>query len=324
MIVKNEQQDILNCLNSIKDYVDQIIIADTGSTDRTVELIYNFFERYQGLKKIFSSNVGMENDKIVSFADARNNLLQYVDPQIDYLFSLDADDTVINPEQLQQALINNPDAVSVVMYGQDKLHRFNICRIWKNNLGIKWSGAVHEYLVLPDNCSQVQSTLEVSHRYGDAPLQENGTERNLRIMKKEIEEGRAGSRTYFYYANQLRESGKYLEAIEYYDKYLTISFYNDEKALAYLYRARSYRLLKEYTTAVKACFEGLAFDTRWCEIWMELAFNYYELKQWKKCIAICDIACTVPVPNTNLFVEVDKYTTQPHITRKFAQDHLDK
>lgn len=38
MIVKNEEQSIENCLNSIYDVVDEIIIVDTGSTDHTKEL----------------------------------------------------------------------------------------------------------------------------------------------------------------------------------------------------------------------------------------------------------------------------------------------
>ena len=37
MIVKNEENNIENCLNSVKNLFDEIIIVDTGSTDRTKE-----------------------------------------------------------------------------------------------------------------------------------------------------------------------------------------------------------------------------------------------------------------------------------------------
>lgn len=320
LICKNEQLDIANCLNSIKDYVDEIIIADTGSTDNTLNVIGDCLKDFKGNAKVISSDVGMENGKIVSFADARNNVVDLVSSDVDYIISLDADDVFVNPEKLRENLV--ADVVWSKMFGHDRLHQFNTLRIWKNGLGIKWFGNVHEYLVVPPNTKAHYSNLEIMHRYGDAPGQEGGTERNLRIMKKEIDEGKAGSRTYFYYANQLRESGKLLEAIEYYNKYFPISYYHDEVCLAYLYRARCFRLLMDYRTAAKACFEGLAFDTKFAELWMELAFNYYELKDYKKCIAICDIAMTIPVPSTNLFVEVDKYTTQPHITKKFALEKL--
>ncbi len=38
MIVKNEEDNIGRCLESIKSIVDEIIVVDTGSTDRTIEI----------------------------------------------------------------------------------------------------------------------------------------------------------------------------------------------------------------------------------------------------------------------------------------------
>ena len=42
MIVKDEAAWIEQCLSSVKDLVDEIIIVDTGCTDNTVELAKNF------------------------------------------------------------------------------------------------------------------------------------------------------------------------------------------------------------------------------------------------------------------------------------------
>ena len=42
MIVKNEEIFLAQCLKSIKDAVDEIIIVDTGSTDSTVEIAQSF------------------------------------------------------------------------------------------------------------------------------------------------------------------------------------------------------------------------------------------------------------------------------------------
>lgn len=38
MIVKNEEHYILDCLQSIKDVADEIVVVDTGSSDRTIEI----------------------------------------------------------------------------------------------------------------------------------------------------------------------------------------------------------------------------------------------------------------------------------------------
>ncbi|MGE5402545.1 MAG: glycosyltransferase, partial [Ignavibacteriales bacterium] len=49
MIVKNEERYLQECLDSVKAIADEIIIVDTGSTDRTVQIaeqagakVYNF------------------------------------------------------------------------------------------------------------------------------------------------------------------------------------------------------------------------------------------------------------------------------------------
>ena len=42
MIVKNEERHIARCLDSIAELVDEIIIVDTGSVDRTLEIVSNY------------------------------------------------------------------------------------------------------------------------------------------------------------------------------------------------------------------------------------------------------------------------------------------
>ncbi|MFG0216248.1 glycosyltransferase family 2 protein, partial [Brevibacillus porteri] len=42
MIVKNEEECLHKCLDSVKDLVDEMIIVDTGSTDKTVEIGKSF------------------------------------------------------------------------------------------------------------------------------------------------------------------------------------------------------------------------------------------------------------------------------------------
>jgi glycosyltransferase involved in cell wall biosynthesis len=38
MIVKNEEEMLAGCLESVRDWVDEMIVVDTGSTDRTKEI----------------------------------------------------------------------------------------------------------------------------------------------------------------------------------------------------------------------------------------------------------------------------------------------
>lgn len=46
MIVKNEEKHLANCLESVKDVVDEIILVDTGSSDSTIDIAKNIPQKY--------------------------------------------------------------------------------------------------------------------------------------------------------------------------------------------------------------------------------------------------------------------------------------
>jgi glycosyltransferase involved in cell wall biosynthesis len=80
MIVKNEEKNVGDCLETVKDFADQVVVVDTGSTDRTVEIA----EKY-GAKTIRSEWRG-------DFSYSRNVSLDYADSQ--WILWLDADDRI--------------------------------------------------------------------------------------------------------------------------------------------------------------------------------------------------------------------------------------
>ena len=78
MIVKNEEKFLGQCLESVKDIVDEMIIVDTGSEDRTVEIAESY-----GAKVYHHPWQG-------SFSEARNHALQYA--TCDWILQMDADE----------------------------------------------------------------------------------------------------------------------------------------------------------------------------------------------------------------------------------------
>jgi glycosyltransferase involved in cell wall biosynthesis len=83
MIVKNEEANLPKCLGSVKDFVDEIIVLDTGSTDKTPQVAEQF-----GAKVYYSE---WKNN----FSIARNEALKYVTG--DWILVLDADES-LTPE----------------------------------------------------------------------------------------------------------------------------------------------------------------------------------------------------------------------------------
>lgn len=78
MIVKNEEDHIKRCLESVRDYVDEMIIVDTGSTDSTVSICKEFGAT------IFHAKLDR------NFAKARNYSLSKANGN--YILVLDADE----------------------------------------------------------------------------------------------------------------------------------------------------------------------------------------------------------------------------------------
>lgn len=142
LIVKNEENNILRCLKSIKDKVDEIIIVDTGSTDSTKHFAKRFTDKIYNFK--FEEEDGLGN-----FARARNYAISKA--KGDYIFWIDADEELFDLTNSFRDLVkNNPESVLFRQahclcqedheWSSDQLHD----RLFKRG-DIKFTGVVHEY-----------------------------------------------------------------------------------------------------------------------------------------------------------------------------------
>ena len=95
MIVKNEAQDLAQCLETVKGWVDEIVILDSGSQDKTAEIAAQFGAKFY------------TNTDWPGFGKQRQLAQQYVTS--DYVLWLDADERVTETlkESILQAVKNN-------------------------------------------------------------------------------------------------------------------------------------------------------------------------------------------------------------------------
>lgn len=82
-IVKNEEKLVWYALNSVLDYVDEILVWDTGSTDKTIEIIKTISS--PKIKFFYSTHIDPE-----SFTVIRQKMLEAT--KSDWLFMLDGDE----------------------------------------------------------------------------------------------------------------------------------------------------------------------------------------------------------------------------------------
>ena len=85
---KNEEHCILETLKSVAPYIDYWIVCDTGSTDKTVKLVKNFFAK-KGIPG------ELHEDSWVGFDHNKTLMIQRAKGKADYIMHLDADDQLV-------------------------------------------------------------------------------------------------------------------------------------------------------------------------------------------------------------------------------------
>ena len=211
MIVKNEEDVLERCLESAAGLVDEIIIVDTGSTDRTREIAARFTE------KIF--DFPWQDD----FSAARNESFSHA--SMDYCLWLDADDVILEEDRAAfLALKETLDpAVSVVMapyhtgFDEDGRVTFSYYRerLIKNRAGMRWEGAVHEAVAPVGRI--FYGDFAVTHR----KTRPSDPDRNLRIYQAQLDAGRElEPRQQFYYGRELYYHGRCEEALAVFEAFL--------------------------------------------------------------------------------------------------------
>lgn len=213
MIVKNEENYIENCLKSIYDIVDEIIIVDTGSNDET-----------KNICKKYTNNI-YDFEWVNDFSAARN--FSFSKATCEYIMWLDADDILKeddrNKLKLLKENLENIKEDHISMYynysfnsdGKPSL-TFKRNRIVKKDSNFNWVGCIHE--VIDTNILDAYSTdIYITHTRSHS-----NTDRNLKIFMEKDKEGKiTTTRDILYFAKELFYNNKFYKSLEKFNEYMT-------------------------------------------------------------------------------------------------------
>lgn len=304
MIVKNEEDALENCLSSVAEIVDEIIIVDTGSTDKTKEIAQKFTDNIYDFTWIHD------------FSAARN--FAFSKATKDYIMWLDADDIIRKKDQkklkeLKKTLSKDVDSVMMnyhLGFDSEGQPSFSIRRnrLVKRSRNFQWIGFVHEYLAVSGNI--FQSDIAITHN-----KQKEHTNRNLLIYENALANGLEFSpRDVYYYANECRDNGKYETAIEYYEKFLEDKKgWVEDNIQACGKLADCYKHLDQKEKAIESCVRSFTYDTPRGEICCRLGFIYLNQSDYHKAIAWYKIAANLNIPENSPFLERHCYTWLPNL-----------
>ncbi|MEJ9162157.1 tetratricopeptide repeat-containing glycosyltransferase family 2 protein [Paenibacillus graminis] len=215
MIVKNEAQHLERCLSSVAGLVSEIIIADTGSTDNSMEIALSF-----GAQVL---EISWEGD----FALARNLVLRQA--SCSWILVLDADEAVsgwpadVLNELLGAAHVHGYFLPFIHYVGEAASGEYvtdNVCRLFRNDERIRFRGTIHE-----EAASSIWALAGGTIAYAALPVQHYGyldeelrrkdkTARNLELIHEALRHDPASIPLQYALGTEYYQQGEYATAVD--------------------------------------------------------------------------------------------------------------
>ena len=315
MIVRDEEESLGRCLESVREIADEMIIVDTGSTDNTISIA----KRY--------TNKVYEFDWIDNFAAARNFAFSKATRQ--YCMWLDADD-ILEPadrEALLRLKALLPKEVDVVMmryhtaFDEKNQPTFSYYRerIVRNTPQYRWEGRVHEAIVPAGNV--VYSEIAISHR----KIKEADSGRNLRIYEMQKKAGETFSpRDQFYYGRELYYNADYDAAISVLREFLEEGHgWRENEIEACRTMALCYKNKADMQKARAMLLHSFEYDAPRAEVCCDLGELFLAEEKYEQAIFWYELALTKQRNDSSgAFVSPDCYGYLPYIQLCVCYDRM--
>jgi len=304
-IALNERQFVDRWYESAKE-ADYLFIADTGSTDGTVQTA-----RHLGIVcQVISV-------KPWRFDDARNAALAYLPDDIDYCISLDLDETLAPGwrQALEAATTTRPRYKYTWNFNEDGSPglQFNGDHIHTRH-GYRWKHAVHECLY-PDRIQETQEILdlEIHHR----PDQTKSRGQYLPLLKLSTEEEPYNDRNAFYYARELYFYNQKEDSINEFKRYLALptATWAPERSSAMRHIGEMTDNLEEKEQWFRDAAKE-APDRR--EPWVKLAELFYQKGAWTACYQVAERAMEIETKPLDYQCEGWAWNELPYDYASFA------
>lgn len=284
MMIKNEEENLHRCLKQLKPMVEagmaELIIVDTGSEDRSVEISKEYTDKIYFHK--WNNN----------FSEMRNKSISYAKGE--WIFIIDADERLDDVEKLI-TLINSADIKKCKtvllqvknLYDVEDESKYNLIispRIFKNNGKFRYEGAVHNQPIFSaPNLSVDISLTHFGYISTDKELMEKKFKRTAELLKNELKKEPRN----LYYIYQLGISydmhGDHKDSLREFRKaydILKTKSLEEKKMYAYIYgsHARIAYTNNELRETIKIAKEALILEKDYVDLYYLLGISEKQLK----------------------------------------------
>lgn len=317
MIVKNEEKVLKRCLDSAKDIADEIIIVDTGSTDKTKDIAYSF------------TNTVYDFKWVDDFSKARN--YSFSKATKDYILWLDADDVILEQDKNKFIELKNTldTSIDIVMMkynvGFDENGNVNFSyyreRLLKRVKKYEWESPIHEVIVPQGNLKY--SDICITHKKEDSTY----STRNLEIFEKLIAKNVIlDARQLYYYARELMYNEKYEKAISYYNIFLSHpNAWIENKINACIDLSNCYNKINNDDMCISSLFRSFEYDTPRAEICTNIGIYFMQKANYNLAIYWFKQATKIkPNIESGAFIQTDYYNYIPYLNLCVCYNRLGK
>lgn len=310
--------------------VDFVVVVDTGSSDRTVEIA-----KQRGCRVV---DFAWCDD----FSAARTVSYEAL-PAVDFTLWADCDDIIEGAEHLHGLAANMPPAIAGTIHRYDYAQDANgncTCELWRERLvrqgiGEHWDLPVHEVLKVPGQLMHAEQGVW-RHR---TPLErERDVERNYKILKADYE--KAGDelpsvRTIAYLGTEALALGRREEAIACFEEHLAHpeATWDQERCQVAHKLSLAIRMPQEgesepsaevLEASAGAAYRAIQERPDWADGYIDLAEISMVRGESERALAFCDTAQRLDPPRTLLIINPMLYSYQPELIRSVALSKLNR
>ena len=286
MIVRDEERVITDCLESASPYFKEIRVVDTGSKDKTVDIVKRFGATLTQIK--WSD----------SFAEARNASIKGASGK--WIFWMDADDTIEprSAEAILNSAINAPKnvvgfvvPVQFVTEGVGSGTRVDHVKLFRNISGLKFEGRIHEQILASlrphGEIARLDGAMVLHSGYDTSPEgQAKKRMRDEKLLALDLADRPEHPFVEFNIGMTAHFCGDHQKAIEWLDRSIEHSGENDSHIRkAFALKGVSHRLLGDLDESIRSFVDGTAKVGNDPELLFQWAISLCELHRLDDALA---------------------------------------
>lgn len=305
MIVKNEEDVLARCLDCAKQFADELIIVDTGSSDATKQIA-----------RLYTTKL-YDFEWCDDFSKARN--YAFSKATMEYCMWLDADDVVLEEDihkiqLLKATLAKNVDIVMMKYntgFDENGKPTFTYYRerLIHNYKNYRWEGVIHEVISLYGVIQY--EDIAITHRKQHVA----DSMRNIHIFESRIKQGiQLNPREQFYYARELYYHKRYEDAYNVFDQFIKDQqgWLENNIDACEMMGYCAYHL--EEKEPLSCFFQSFVYDLPRAELCCDIGKHFYDQSNFQQAIFWYEVALScVKNETSGAFIREDCYGYLPCI-----------